>query len=177
MATHHDVAMMRRSRLVERPCSLGAPIREHWLMVLVGKADATYVASVPRLVVKAPEHQTVLDGAQLGEPILVHGGEGVTFGALRGRAVGSGRAHVAQAFARLCAKVVEPAVGAGPLPVVLPESAKSTVTCSRTFPSLTEATLSYQSAATVGAYARKNNPYGIAMGEINLSGLQFEWKK
>ncbi len=112
MATHHDVAMMRRSRLVERPCSLGAPIREHWLMVLVGKADATYVASVPRLVVKAPEHQTVLDGAQLGEPILVHGGEGVTFGALRGRAVGSGRAHVAQAFARLCAKVVEPAVGA-----------------------------------------------------------------
>jgi hypothetical protein len=40
-------------------------------------------------IVESAEHQAIFDGTQLGEAILVHGGEGIAFGALRGRTVRS----------------------------------------------------------------------------------------
>ena len=87
MATHHDIAMMRRRRLIEWACRVGSPIGEDRLMVLVGQSDTTDIPVRAVNIIEPAEHQTVLDRTQLGETVLVHGGEGVAFGALRGRTV------------------------------------------------------------------------------------------
>ena len=87
MATHYDIAMVRRRRLIERACRVGSPIGEDRLMVLVGQSDTTDIPVRAVNIIEPAEHQTVLDCTQLGETVLVHGGEGVAFGALRGRTV------------------------------------------------------------------------------------------
>ena len=66
---------------------LGAPVGQYRLVVLAGQADAAYVPALALHVIESTEHQTVFHGAQLGEPVLVHGGERVAF-----RALGGGRA-------------------------------------------------------------------------------------
>ena len=53
-------------------------------MVLVGQSDTTDVPVHAVNIIEPAEHQTVFDRTQLGETVLVHGGEGVAFGALRG---------------------------------------------------------------------------------------------
>ena len=53
-------------------------------MVFVGQSDTTDVPVRAVNIVESAEHQTVFDRTQLGETVLVHGGEGVAFGALRG---------------------------------------------------------------------------------------------
>ena len=65
-------------------------------MPFVGKADAPDVPPFARGVVDPAEHEAVLDGAQLRQTVLVHRGEGVTLGALRGRTVRPSGTHVAQ---------------------------------------------------------------------------------
>ncbi len=93
MASHHDVAMVRRRRLIERARGVGAPIGEDRLMTLVRQSDTADIAVLALNVVESAEHQAVLHRAQLGEAVLIHGGEGIPLGALRGRTVRSGCAN------------------------------------------------------------------------------------
>lgn len=89
MPAHDDVAMIRRRRLIERACRVGAPVGENRLMILIGQADTPNVAMRAMHVVEPAENQTILHRTKLGETVLVHGGEGIAFGALRGRTVRS----------------------------------------------------------------------------------------
>ena len=93
MAAHYDIAMIGRRRFVERTCRVGSPIGEDRLVVFVGQSDTPDVSVRTVDIVESAEHQAIFDGTQLGEAILVHGGEGIAFGALRGRSVRAGSTH------------------------------------------------------------------------------------
>ena len=90
VASHHDVAVMRRRGLIERACGFGTPVDEHGVVTFVGQADTPDVQAVALRIVETSEDQPILHAAQLYETILIHGGEGVAFGALRGRAMRAG---------------------------------------------------------------------------------------
>ena len=113
VASHHDIAMMRRRCLIERAGGLGSPIDQHGCVLFVGQPDAPDVQAVVLRVIKTSEHQAILHAAQLYETILVHGGEGIPFGALCGRAVGTGRPDHIKALFRLRTQCVQTIVGAG----------------------------------------------------------------
>ena len=113
MASHDDIAMMRRGRLIERSGGFGTPIGENRFMVGAGQADPADVPAFAVHVVKTTEHQTILDCAQLHQPILVHGGEGITFGALGRRAVRPRGTYFRQTLPGLVTQCVKPIVGAG----------------------------------------------------------------
>lgn len=110
MAAHDDVAVVGWRRLVERAGRLGAPVGQYRLVVLAGQADAAYVPALALHVIESAEHQTVFHGAQLGEPVLVHGGERVAFRALGGGPVRAGRTYRIQPRARLRSQGVQAGV-------------------------------------------------------------------
>ncbi len=87
MATHDDIAVMRRGRFVERPGGFGSPISQDRLMFGAGQADAADVSAFAVNVIETAEHEPILNGAQLHQTVFVHGCEGIAFSALRRRAM------------------------------------------------------------------------------------------
>ncbi len=112
VTSHHDVAVGGGGRLVEGSGRLGAPVGEHRFVTAVGHADAADVPVIAQLVVETSEDEPILDRPQLREPVFIHGGERIAFGALGGGAVGSGRAHRVQPAFRFVSQVVQPRIGA-----------------------------------------------------------------
>ena len=110
VTTHDDVAMAGRRRFVKRAGRFSAPIRQDRLMTFVGQSQTADISMFALGVIQSAEHQSVLDGAQLGEAILIHGGEGVPLGALGRRAMRTGCAHRIQTGADLCPKRVQTVV-------------------------------------------------------------------
>ena len=112
MAAHYDIAMIGRRRFVERTCRVGSPIGEDRLVVFVGQSDTPDVSVRTVDIVESAEHQAIFDGTQLGEAILVHGGEGIAFGALRGRSVRAGSTHGVETGTSLGPQIIQAAVRA-----------------------------------------------------------------
>ena len=81
-------------------------------MVFVGQSDTPDVSVRTVDIVESAEHQAIFDGTQLGEAILVHGGEGIAFGALRGRSVRAGSTHGVETGTSLGPQIIQAAVRA-----------------------------------------------------------------
>ena len=108
-----DALPVERGGLVEMAGLGRTPVHHEPLQVLGGQADAADVLGLPGVQVQAAEHEPVIDGVELGEAVLVEGGEGIAFGNVLHGAHGTGTAHLGQLGALLRPQLIEPGVKSG----------------------------------------------------------------
>ncbi len=80
VAPADDLAGGRGGRLVEVAGRRGPPVDQQLGLLVVGEPEPADVAAGAVAQVDPAEGQPVLDGLQLGQPLLVQGGEGVALG-------------------------------------------------------------------------------------------------
>ena len=106
----HDAVGVLGGRAVERLRGGRAPVGEQLGLLGVGQPDAADVAARVVGEVEPAEHEPLLDGLELRDPVLVQRGERVALAAVLGRARRALATDVGEPCTRLRAEVVEPPV-------------------------------------------------------------------
>ncbi len=124
----YDAAGVGRGRPVERLGDRGPPVDEKRVVPLVGEPEPADVVPLAGRHVQPAEREPGLHGVELGQPVLVQGGEGVPLAAVLGSARGAAPSYLRQAGPGLVPERVEPVVEPGemgllPLELRLPARA------------------------------------------------------